>query len=350
MAKETPFVPVKVKCPLCTTESTQRYLKSRMFQPEVVEEDSHVAIYKWENPEFAPIRPNFYHIWHCPACHFCDEKETFRGEDKSSAGKLELIKEKLLIHSRMPNSLIARLGEAIDFSQDAYGVNSVIVAHLLAIHEQELLSVNMRQYSKLARFYLRTGWLFREKSTLGLEDPHIPPGYGSFTDFLESFRSEWVGIVTDETAALNVAMERYQDILNHSVNADPKFEINVMMLMISLLRRSNRNADALRMVRGVFNMATKSRQIARQALQKNINPPQNQALLNFAAGIIEKITVMSEELGEIVFKEELPLAREAVMKMGPVDAKTVVDKLREMKFSEVTCRRMGKIFEKQAGK
>jgi hypothetical protein len=57
-----------------------------------------------------------------------------------------------------------------------------------------------------------------------------------------------------------------------------------------------------------------------------------------------------EELSDIVFKEELPRAKEAVMKMGPVDAKTVVDKLRELKFADITCRRMGKMFEKQAGK
>ena len=144
MATETPFVPVKVKCPFCETESVQRYIKSRMYQPDIVEEDSHVAVFKWENPEFSHVRPNFYHIWHCPNCHYCDEKETFRGED-SSKGKLELIKEKLLIHSRMPNSLIVRLGSAIDFSHDLYTIESAIIAHLLAIYEQELLSLNMRQ-------------------------------------------------------------------------------------------------------------------------------------------------------------------------------------------------------------
>jgi hypothetical protein len=104
------------------------------------------------------------------------------------------------------------------------------------------------------------------------------------------------------------------------------------------------------MLRGVFGTATKARQTARAALQKNINPSANQAILNFAAGIIDKVPELVEELSDIVFKEELPRAKEAVMKMGPVDAKTVVDKLRELKFADITCRRMGKMFEKQAGK
>lgn len=349
MAKETPFVPVKIKCPFCEMESTQRYIKSRMFQPEVVEEDSHVAVYKWENAEFAQIRPNFYHIWHCPTCHYCDEKETFRGED-NSGGKLELIKEKLLIHSRMPGSLIARMGEAIDFSKDVYSVDAAILAHVLAIYEQELLSVNMRQYAKLARFYLRTAWLFREKTTLELADEGVPAGFASHAAFLESFREEWPGIPTEEKTAQEIALARYQDILNHSVNADVKYEINIMNLIIALLRRNKRNADALRMVRGVFGAATKARQVARAAIQKGINPSQNQGVLNFAAGIIDKATTMAEELGEVVFKEELPAAKEAVLKMGPVDAKTVLDKLRDLKFSDITCRRLAKMFEKQAEK
>ena len=173
MAKETPFVPVKIKCPFCETESVQRYIKSRMFQPDVVEDDSHVATYKWENVEFATVRPNFYHVWHCPNCHFCDEKETFRGED-DSAGKLELIKEKMLIYARMPGSLISRLGGRIDFSADVYSVESAILAHLLAIYIQELLSPNMRQFGKLARFYLRTAWLFREQAAPGALEAAVP--------------------------------------------------------------------------------------------------------------------------------------------------------------------------------
>ena len=347
MAKETPYVPVKVKCPFCEMESTQRYVKSRMFQADVVEEDSHVASYKWENPEFAQVRPNFYHIWYCPNCHYCDEKEIFRGED-NSGGKQELIKEKLLIHSRMPNSLIARIGAVIDFSIDSYTIDSALFAHILAIYEQELLSVSMRQYAKLARFYLRTAWLFREKEMLALPEEKVPAGFATYTDFLESFRREWPGVPTREGPALETALARYQDILNYSVNADVKYEITVMGLIIAMLRRAKRNADALRMARNMFTAATKARQTANAAIQKGVNAAQNQGVLNFAAGTIEKAISLTEELGEVVFKEELPAAKEAILKMGPVDANTVTEKLRELKFSDITCRRLAKMFEKQA--
>lgn len=349
MAKDSPFVPVKIRCPFCGIESTQRYIKSKAFQAEVIEEDSHVAVYNWENPEFAMVRPNFYHIWHCPSCHFCDEKEVFRGED-SSKGKLELIKEKLLIHSRMPNSIISNLGAMINFNQDVYHVDSAILAHILAIYGQELLSLNMRQFPKLARYYLRLAWLYREKRTLSIEDENVPSGFDSFHDYLESFREGWPGIPTEEGPTTDTAMDRYRDILNHSVNSDVRYEINIMNLLIALLRRNKRNAEALQMVRGVFTTATRARQAARQAIQKNINAGQNQAILNFAAQTIDKTSELAEELSDIVFKEELPAAKEAVLKMGPVDAKTVVEKLRELKFADITCRRMGKMFEKQAGK
>ncbi|MDR3211126.1 MAG: DUF2225 domain-containing protein [Planctomycetota bacterium] len=349
MAAETPFVPVKLKCPFCETESVQRYIKSRMFQNDIVEEDSHVATYKWENVEFAQIRPNFYHIWHCPNCHLCEEKEIFRGED-NSGGKLELIKEKLLIYSRMPNSLITRMGLVIDFTTDIYSIDSVIVAHLLAIYEQELLSPNMRQFSRLARFYLRLAWLYREKESLGLPDSKLPDNYATFKDFLASFHEEWPAIPLDEPTALQVALERYQDILNHASNGDVKFEINVMNLIIAIHRRCGRNAEALKMVRGVFTAATKARQTARAAIQKGVNPGPNQGILNFCAGIIDKSTTLSEELGELVFKEEFPAAKEAITKLGAIDPNSVADKLRQLKFSEITCRRVGKMFEKQGGK
>ena len=349
MAKETPFVPVKVRCPFCDAESVQRYVKSRLYQPEAVEEDSHVAAYRWENPEFAQVRPNFYHIWHCPNCHLCDEKETFRGEDKSG-GKLELLKEKLLIYSRMPNSLIARMGRAIDFSRDEYAVDSAATAHLLAIYEQELLSPNMRQFGKLARFYLRAAWLFREKEALALPDSPPPQGFATYRDFLAGIGEEWPGIPLDENAALEAALARYRDILDHAANADVKFEINVMNLIVAVLRRLGRNAEALRAVRGVFATAAKARQTALAAVQKGVNAAQNQGILNFAAGVIDRATALAEELGETVFKEELPAAKEAVLKMGPVDAKTVLEKLREMKFSDITCRRLAKMFEQQANR
>lgn len=350
MLRETPFVAVKVKCPICDIESTQRYLKMRMFQPDVVEEDSHVVTYKWELPEFSAIRPNYYHIWHCPSCHYCDEKEIFRGEDKSSTGKLELIREKMLIYSRMPNSLIVRLGQAVHFDKDVYTLDSALAAHLLAIYIQELLSPNMRQFPKLARFYLRTAWLYREKDTMAVPDADVPAGYSSFADFIASFRSEWSEIPLEEKTTLDIALARYQDILNHSSNTDVRFEINVMNIIIAIHRRCGRNAEALKAVRGAFTTATKARQISRQAIQKGVNAAQHQAILNYLAGVIDKMTTLAEELGEIVFKEELPRAKEAVMKMGPVDAQTVLDKLRELKFSDITCRRVSAMFSKQASK
>jgi hypothetical protein len=246
--------------------------------------------------------------------------------------------------------MIANMGSKINFEKDLYHVDSAILAHLLAIHEQELLSQNMRQFPKLARFYLRLAWLYREKATLAIDDEKVPDGFESFKAYLEGFKEAWPGIPTEENPTLEVALQRYRDVLNYAGNTDVKFEINIMNLIIAMLRRAGRNAEALQMLRGVFGTATRARQTARAALQKNINPAANQNVLNFAAGIIDKTGDMVEELSDIVFKEELPAAKEAVMKMGAVDAKTVVDKLRELKFSDVTARRMGKMFEKQAGK
>ena len=70
--KKSPFVTVKVVCPVCQKESPQRYIKSKIYQPVEIENDHHVLSYKWTDEEFGDIRPENYYIWHCPHCHFSD--------------------------------------------------------------------------------------------------------------------------------------------------------------------------------------------------------------------------------------------------------------------------------------
>ncbi len=352
--QNTAFVSVPVKCPICERESHQRYVKSKLFTPIEVEADQHVVEYKWESPKFEGIRPNFYHIWHCPHCHFCDEKEVFRGEDKSG-GKLELIREKLLIASRAPGSFITCMGREIDLIQEYVTLESALCAHLQATYIQEMLSPNMRQYQKLGKFYLRTAWLFREKATWNVPEASAPAGTNSYEEFFSKLRSEWPDLPMSENEAIDKAIYNYHADLDRSRRVDDvRYEITVTFLLAELNRRRDRLDDSLQCIRGVFQNATQKRQATRHALDSGISKGKGtqqqiesmRSLITWLNNAIDRATNMSEQINNTIFKNEYPKARELVLTMQNPTPKQVWEKLREEKFHEVTCKRVATLFKK----
>ena len=351
MPMETPFINVPVPCPVCAVESTHRYLKLKMFKPGVVEDDQHVVDYVWENQEFAAVRPNFYHIWHCPHCHFCDEKEVFRGED-ASGGRLEMLREKVLLLSRVKDTLLMRMGVGIGYpAEPDIVVEWAICAHLLAIHVQELLSPSLRMTAKIARFSLRLAWLYRERAMLAAPPPIPPKGFESHEEFLASLRSEWPKMPMDENEALDAAIIAYETDLSNRRTDDPKFEINVQNLLSVLFERKGDMAGAIRYTRAVFTGAAKTRNGAKAAAQRGgANSDKMNALANWMNLAVEKAVERSEKLQEIVFQAEFPRAREVLAAMGKISPEQAAAKLREGGFSETTIRRVTQMLEKAAKK
>ncbi len=355
-AQNDPFISVPVQCPICDRDSRQRYVKSKLYTPSLVESDQHVVEYSWESPKYEGIRPNFYHIWHCPHCHFSDEKEVFRGED-NSGGKLELIREKLLIASRAPDSFVTRLGQEVDLVQEYVTLESALCAHLLATYIQEMLSPNMRQYQKLGKFYLRTAWLYREKAAWNAPETGVPQGFDSYRAFFESLQEEWPNLPLEEEDALDKAIVHYREDLDRSKRVDDvRYEVTVTFLLAELYRRLDRLDDTLKAVRTVFQLATRKRQGVRQALDSGISKGKGtqqqiegmRSLISWLNNAIDRATNMSEEVNEIFFRNEYPAAREAVLAMDEPTPRTILGRLREKEFHEITCRRVVTLFKKHA--
>lgn len=353
--KSSPFVTISCKCPICGRESPHRYVKSKLYTPVETENDQHVIKYKWESPRFEGIRPNFYHIWHCPQCQFADEKEVFRGED-DSGGKLELIREKVLISSRAPYHFITRMGQVIDLVQEYIPLESALCAHLQAIYIQEMLSTNMRQYAKLGRFYLRTAWLFREKEAWNVPETNLPAEFKSYEAFFHSLKEEWPELPLNEKTALEQAIHYYQGDLDRSKRVDDvRHEITVLFLLIDLNIRVERLDDAVKLVRHAFQMATQKRSSTRHVLDGAISRGKGTAqqiesmrsLITWLNNAIERATGLSEKLNDLIFQREYPQARDLVLKMKGPDVQSVLKALREAGFHEVTCRRVGAIFNKK---
>lgn len=355
-AKYQAFIPVTAKCPICGTDSQHRYIKSKMVSPLEVEDDLHVVAYKWESPEFEHIRPNFYHIWHCPHCQFCEEKEVFRGEDQSG-GKLELIQEKILILQRNTKGFLSIVGGMVDLQNEPVQVNTALLAHLQAIYIQQMLSPNNRQFAKLARFYLRTAWLYREWSQLEDVVPSDPPqGFTSWELVLEKLAVLWPELPLNEETSLRLAIENYQrDLDNSNALDDIRHDVGVMFVLVSLYMRLGGLDDALKYVRFIFQRCTQKRQESRHTLEKGVSLgklngqqiEQLRNLVNWLNNTIDRCTELSEKVNAKIFEKEFPAARDVVLSLAEPTAELIAEQLRNQSFHEITIRKLVALFNRQ---
>jgi uncharacterized protein (DUF2225 family) len=353
-AKSEAFIKINATCPICERETVNRYVKSKMFTPLEMDGDRFVKTYRWELPQYEGLRPTYYHVWHCPHCHFCEEKEVFRGEDDLS-GKIDLLKDKLLIEMRRPNNIMATLGEHIDFYAERVSWGSALAAHILAIHIQELLSPNTRLSGKLARLYLRTAWLYREMTI-----PEIAEVQETSQPELEALLCKWQESWPDgpfsEEAAIEKAISYYKQELDQAGRVDDvRHEVGIMFLIIALYLREGNRRGAMDYVQMIFRGCTQKRVATKRAIDAGVKKGKIPAkrleamksLVQWLNNTIERITALSEKLTHEIFEEEYPRAREVVLTMQEATPEEVLKKLREEEFFEGTCRKVANLVKKK---
>ncbi|MFH0910420.1 MAG: DUF2225 domain-containing protein [Planctomycetota bacterium] len=353
-AKTDIFVHITSKCPICLRELTNRYIKSKMFTAVEVEDDHFVRKYRCELPAFNNLRPEYYHLWMCPYCYFSDEKEVFRGED-DCGGKVEILEEKLLIETRRPDSVVKRLGPLSDLQAEFVSWSSALAAHLAAIYIQEILSPNMRQSGKLARLYLRTAWLYRERDHPEVYESHVIPD-PELVEALEDVKKTWSEGPFDETTAMNAALQYYKIELENAGRTDNiRQEISIMFLLVSLYLRLGEKRTAMDYVRMIFRQCTQRRGSCRKALEgaarrddvssKQIE--QLKTLYQWLNNTIDRTVALSEKLADLIFCDEYPRAREIVLAMGSPTPEEILERLRAEGCYEGTCRRVASIYKKK---
>ncbi len=167
----TPFYEKEVKCPVCGETSTHLYLKDNVYTVNKREDDLFISSYKWAKSDFN--RYNLYHFyfWHCPHCKFTEERGEFL-KKKS----LQVIKPNYVIKSfkqkASKDRVISHLSQHIKYPYTDYLSN--LTLHLLAIYIQFLPEGYRRDLEKIARYYLRTSWIYRlEKSSNRTDDENI---------------------------------------------------------------------------------------------------------------------------------------------------------------------------------
>ncbi len=356
-----PYVEVKVICPVCEQESTQVYVKSKLYQPIDIEKDHHVLTYRWTNEEFSAIKPENFFIWHCPHCHFSDENQVFRGNiDTIWKGKLELMSFKLIKESEKSESLFSKIGkQATALSEIPISNGAAILTHLLACYVQEgFLSPNNRMPGKLAKFFLRLAWLYRERKALNATSTDIPDGYLSLEDFLKVQQQSWEGLPITEEEAIKKSIEQYTIVLDHAGKEDnTKKEITLMFLLLNLNLKLGEMDTAFTYVRSIFSTAMKTRQAYKNTLDKGMQTgkistqqiEQFKGLITWLSNVIEEASATGDEINEEIFWIEYEPARDAALKVAPMLPKKVLEALRKAEFHEITCRKVASICKPPKG-
>ena len=358
--KVNPFVEVKVKCPVCDKISPQYYVKSKLYQPIEIEKDHHVVKYNWNNEEFADIKPENFYIWHCPHCHFADENEVFRGKiDRVWKGKLELISHKILKAAKDPENFLVRIGREIDYTELPISNDTAILTHAIACYIQEgFLSTNNRLPGKLAKFYLRLAWLYRERQSLESNIENIPDGYMSLEKFLAAQKEFWEHLPLSEEEAISKAIEQYQGVLENAGKEDNvKKEITLMFLLLNLNRRIGELDTSFTYVRSIFSSAMKTRQVTKNILDKGTQSgklstqqiEQMKGMISWLSNVIEEASSEGDIINEEIFWQEYEEAREAALKIEPMLPKKVMTTLREANYHEITCRKIAMLCKPPKG-
>ncbi len=358
--KVSPFIEVKVKCPVCETVSPQFYVKSKLYQPVEIEKDHHVVTYNWNEEGLSDIRPENFFIWHCPHCHFADENEVFRGKiNKLWKGKLELMSHKIIKAAKDPENFLVRIGKEIDYSELPISNETAILNHILGCYIQEgFLSPNNRMPIKLAKFYLRLAWLYRERENLEKKIENIPDGYMSLEGFLTDQKKFWENLPLNEAEAMNQAIAQYESVLENAGKEDNvKKEITLMFLLLNLNRRIGELDKSFTYVRSIFSSAMKTRQITKNILDKGTQSgklstqqiEQMRGMIAWLSNVIEEASSEGDQINEEIYWQEFDKAREMALGINPMLPKAVMTALRDANFHEITCRKVAMLCKPPKG-
>ncbi len=160
----SPFIRKPVVCPACSHKYEQRYFRKNMYIHTGEESDHHVIGYKWLNENVQRVHPPYFFVVMCPKCYFADIAEDFSDPFRTDFGphRLKYFKRSAQSHDLVLDSLGGHIEyEDIDFS-------SALNLHYLALYQQFMPPEQLRDTYKIARLYLRIGWLFRENPSASI--------------------------------------------------------------------------------------------------------------------------------------------------------------------------------------
>jgi len=335
MAPKSPFVHVKVKCPVCEQESAFRYLRRRIYKIAAIDRDNFPVRYEWEEPAFAHIVPHRYYYWVCPACFFVDTEQGFRGEAEKSK-KFSLLAEKLQAARKEGNPVGRVLSGHVKGGVELETATDACLAHIAGIWQHELLTENMRDATRLSRFCLRLSWLYREakKDNTALLSPEV----------VEEFQSVWPDFPADRRGAIRQAKHYYNIMLDRDVTeGDHKRKLTILFLLAEFDMILGNLNDAVAMTNTIFSYAVRERNKTNELFQNGraMNNKTYDMLkdrVRFLENCVEEVKQFKERAFLIILKLEKPKADALVLSKGEIGREGMGNLLRRQGFHEITIR------------
>lgn len=171
MANESPFINVKIECPVCQTINEFEQIKVGAYNEGGRDTDFCPQEITWRYPKYQGYNPLIYFTATCAHCfytrEFTNKYRDWKSDNAFRSFQLKAIKPRHLEQLSQADSVIRQLGETIDVQR--HPNESAIIKLLLAIFDTQL--ADHPSSLDLGRFYLRIGWVFRSLDES--DDPHL---------------------------------------------------------------------------------------------------------------------------------------------------------------------------------
>ncbi len=334
---KSPFVKKAVTCPVCNSQAENYFIMPKSFIVKSLESDRHVLEYKWLDEAFNQYHPPFYHFWHCPNCKYTATQRDFLKPGEDTHSDFGALKKVYLQMNPAQKQFVQMLGSEVDFDQMNFSM--AMNLHLMAIFIRELVTAEMRDTSKVASYYLRTGWLIREQEAK--KDAHGE--WATYKKFLEKIKKLWPEVPQSEAECLKIAAKNYEEAYqSHPRYADIIHATELMILIADICFRAGDQVQAMKSLSSVMQIGQKFRakqnEVIRREREAGKLSMARKAQID-AEG--NRINLMMERAGdmrqEIIKKrvvQQEPRAKAVVAKLQAqgMDSEAIREKLKELKF------------------
>ncbi len=160
---ESPFFQTRVECPVCKTVNDFETIKMGAYTESGRDTDFCPTDRVWRNPKYQGINPLLYFMATCSSCFYTREfNRKFREWKDDNAFRnyrQKAVRQKHLGAFAEDGSVLKRLGTSL--WPASYPTETAINKLLLGILDESMLE--QPSHFDIGRWYLRIGWLFRDK-------------------------------------------------------------------------------------------------------------------------------------------------------------------------------------------
>lgn len=223
MSNESPFFLTKVECPICKTLNEFETIKVGSYVENGRDTDFCPLEIRWRFQRYQAYHPLAYFTATCSNCfytrEFTNSYKEWKNDNNFRTYRLKTIKARHLDQLATAESVIKRIGEAIDIAR--YPNESAILKLHLAIMD-ELMSDHPSKLD-LGRFYLRTAWIFRSLQQGGNANSQFLNGLMLELDRKYMTLDRTFNEVSEEIKRFTEHLMSHFD--NEDINADVKARI-----------------------------------------------------------------------------------------------------------------------------